>query len=108
MSEKRIKINDRTMETLKVLNPGLAEKPRSREQLEAAIEIAATQAMEFGRSGVVLADENAQFIDDLLHFGLFATKDALLEEALHLLKQSKASEFKEIVTKRLGLDDGTV
>jgi len=105
MTEKRIKIDENTMELLMKLNPRLADKPRAREQLETAIGIAAEQATEFTKVGVVIGRENAQYIEDLLHFGLFETKEAALEEALHLLRQSKSSKFKEIATKRLGLDE---
>lgn len=101
--EKRIEISDRTLKLLERYSDEFAASPRSRTALANAIETAVDSAVQCDDKGVCFTEPQLRMIDDMIHFGLFENKEALVDAALKLLEAQKRDEIKQIVSERFGV-----
>lgn len=105
MAEKRIEINDATLERLKRLSEAYANAPRSRERLSEAIEAASERAERCENERVLLSKADREYLEDLIHFGIYTSKETAVREAIKLLKAKKSDEVEALLKKRLGIGE---
>lgn len=102
MITKQLKFEPETLERLAKLHAGLAARPNDRKLLVTAIGDVARELENLHQKSVPIIQEHLSFLDDLVHFGLAADREAAVALALELLKAKMGPELMAAIEKRYG------
>ena len=99
MAEKRIIINEETLEELKQLHKGLNDSPRSRTELSNAISEVVHTLIECNTLKVEFDEVTENLIQEMIRFSMIASRKEFVESAIKKAVEDKKEELKNLILK---------